>query len=225
MLLISILAFFIIVTVSVILDVIYRRRLKIVEKNAREWNTKVIEQWEKRNEGFATVQAETAKNIAGELEAERKREAETLINLETNFPDFFKSPENKFIEQFAKKYADETDQEAMSKLQLLLKSRQWNFSSNELKLLVMKESKRQNLESVESKILSDGRKGRHEIIEAYLRSFHSDNEKMLEILAEILHKKDLFDGTLTDLKTEIVKLEEKIEADKFAELLLKDNQA
>lgn len=224
LLLISVLAFFIVVTVSIIFDVIYRRRLKIVEKSAREWDAKVIEQWEKRNEGFSAVQAETAKKIAEELEAKRKKEAEILINLETSFADFFKSPENKFIEQFAKKYADETNQEAMSKLQLLLKSRQWDFSLYELKLLVIRECKRQNLENVESKIFSDASiKDRTEIIEAYLRNFHNDKEKTLEILAEILHKKDLFDGTLADLKTEIIKLEEKVEADKFAEVLLKDN--
>jgi hypothetical protein len=199
-------------------------RQKNIEKMAREWDAKVLEEWNKIHKKSGGTQTEANKTTVEKVETEEKKESETLIKLEANCPDFFKSPENKFIEQFAEKFANEINAEKLSKLQLLLKNRQWNFSLYELELLVNREVRKQNLESVKFKILSADSKGRDEIIEAYLENYHPSDEKMLTSLREILKERGLFDGNLTELKTELIKINEKIEAEKFANLLLNSNK-
>lgn len=217
------LGFITIAAIFIIKTIIDRGREKKLEKTIKEWDAKIQQQWNKRDEEAARIKAEAAKKIAAEAEAESKKKAETLIVLETNYADFFKSPEYKFIERFAGKYAAETNVQELSKLQSLLRTQQWDFSSYELELLVARELKRQKGEVLKSKILGDGHKERDEIIKAYLNNFVAEDEQMLVILAEILREENLFDGNLTDLKTELTKTADKIELEKFASLLLNDN--
>jgi len=198
---------------------------KKIEKMAREWDAKVLEEWNKRQKESDVKQPKANNNSAEKVEVESKKEVETLLILEAKCSGFFNSPENKFIEQFAAKFANETNAENLTKLQLLLKNRQWDFSLYELELLVTKEVRRQKLESVKIKVLSNNPKGIEEIIEAYLKNYPHSDEKALISLGEILKEKGLFDGTLTELETEVMKTNEKIESEKFANILLSNNKS
>ena len=228
-LLITLIGFAGVVFLIVTRTYIDRRKLKKIEQNVKDWDEKLVEEWnikqEEQKRREEKLKTETARKEAEKEAAEREKENEILATLETKRADFFISPENKFVERFAKKYADRWNENELAKLQTVLKNRQWDFSLLELKLLLARELEKQFRESVKSKILVGESGEQQKIIEIYLDNYHADDENALAALAEILKEKSLFEGSLQDLRRTVSECEENLEAEKFADILLNDESA
>lgn len=138
-----------------------------------------------------------------------------------DYTNFFQSPENKYIKQFAKKYGTDFDESTLSKLQLLI-SDTWNFSISDLKRLVFLEVEAQKIEQVRSKIFYGNPTTLWDYIHNFLASYQSDDEENLFILHVILKEENLYQD-FDELKTCVNILHKIIEAERFKNQLLDNN--
>lgn len=171
------------------------------------------------------------------LEA-KKAEAEKLEARQKIIVEFQTSSEYKFIEQFAKKYKNRTNifylenkiqikddilgnnDREYSKLKNLLKSKEKDFSSDELKgLVAAAEVKKQRSHDARAKMLINDPQNRKEILESYLNYFQSYDDERLETLAEVLQERDLSVQNLEALKSEVAFVENEMEVKRFEEKL------
>ena len=156
-------------------------------------------------------------------ETRKQSEAKLLSVIENKYSDFLKSSEKRYIERFAEKLGDKMTDSELSKLQFILKEKQWDFSVSDLKLLIEGEIKKQKLKSIKFNFLGYSGKSHEEIIKVYLANFSCEDEIMLEILREVLKERGLSFNNLENLKKEVIQVKLKIEAEEFENFLLNDN--
>lgn len=167
---------------------------------------------DKREEKKATLQRQ-------------KEFAEYQQNLQARKQLFLQSPEYNFIQQFFKKYQNRESEEELYKLSLLLNKKQWTFSTEELKSLLIEEKHRQQSKSIKSKILSTN----PITLEGYIRSFIEvcgNDKDRLYILAELLESNGIY-SKINDfqLEKEVLRINEQIELELFEKRLRgNDNQ-
>ncbi|MCD9188628.1 MAG: restriction endonuclease [Pyrinomonadaceae bacterium] len=146
-------------------------------------------------------------------------------NLKARKQLFLQSPEYNFIQQFFKKYQNRASEEELYKLSLLLNKKQWMFSTEELKSLLIEEKRRQQSKSIKSKILSTN----PITLEGYIRSFIEvcgNDKDRLYILAELLESNGIY-SKINDfqLEKEVLRINEQIELELFEKRLRgNDNQ-
>ena len=142
-------------------------------------------------------------------------------NKESNFTN---SSAYKYIKQFAKKYGEKGKAEDFNQLQTLLKNWQYDFSTEELKSLVVEESKKQKIENLKTKILSDNPHNRGAILKAYLNFYRSNDEINLKVLAELLEERYSVSEDILNLKSELRTIEKRIELENFEKRLLEEDE-
>ncbi len=131
--------------------------------------------------------------------------------------------EYKLVEQFVKKNLDDKNKDDLPKLQLLLETKGWKITSDELQNLVSVENQKQHLENARLKILTDNPESRKEILKSYLHYYQPFDIELIA-LEQILEENNLsYDDTAT-LQSELRNLDSEVETEQFEKSLLDESK-
>ncbi len=110
------------------------------------------------------------------------------------------------------------------KLQTILQTRNWHFTTQELFVLVNRASCKMFFENTKARILLSPSNNQKEVIDAYLDSYQCQDHKTLSVLLEILKERELFKGNLTELSGLVEKVKKIIEIERFEQQLTTDDR-
>ena len=161
-----------------------------------------------------------------ELRAIQFEEERLTIRLEfqRKKQSFQQSLEYNYVQQFAKKYKNNPDSNDISKLRTLLQKKQWMFSTEETKILLLEEEQKQQLEIIKSRILATNPITFENYLQSFIEIYGNDKEKM-NVLRELLISQGINSELNTQqLEQELKKVIDAIELEIFERRLLDDEK-
>lgn len=141
-----------------------------------------------------------------------------ISQLQRELESFALTSDYKLVERFVSKNLDKGNDDNLPKLQLLLESKGWNGTTDELQDLITKESRKQHLDNAKSRILSNKCESREEILKSYLNYYQPNGIELLA-LEEILRERNLSATNSATLQSDLDNLISKIEMEQFEKSL------
>lgn len=168
--------------------------------------------------------AELDELVSGELSKEGLIQIELERRIR-NKNSFRAGEEYKYVTQFAAKLSSFSELSDLMQLQMLLNSKNWYFSVDELKKIVSEEHQKQSLEKLKSKVLNNNFIDRDGILRNFLNFYRITDNTNIKFLALILEEKFLNKEDLHRLKNDLTELENKIKVANFEKRLAAVNDA
>jgi HJR/Mrr/RecB family endonuclease len=136
------------------------------------------------------------------------------------------SEEYRYIEQFAKKYGRNINKSELSKLRELLISRGFEFSTQQLTIVLSFALSQQRCGDAKARLLRENPYGARGLIKTYLNFYGPDDDEMLGVLEELLIDKQLYHllaNSRDALRKEVGRVHKEIELEQFEKRLLNED--